>query len=155
RLSREATGALAAFAAERGASLNTLLQAAWAIVLHRYSRETDLVFGATRACRRSAFPDADGMVGLFINTLPMRVEVTPEKTLGDLLAEVRARQSEVRPHEHTPLVKVQGWSEVPRGRPLFETIVVYENRTLDATLRGSLDAGPARVGFTYRGQTNF
>ena len=61
-----------------GVTLNTLLQTAWAILLQRYSQETDVVFGATRACRRSAFPDADEMVGLFINTLPLRVRVEPD-----------------------------------------------------------------------------
>ena len=134
RLSMETTTALRTFAASQGVTLNTLLQTAWAILLHRYSREADVVFGATRACRRSAFADADQMVGLFINTLPLRVRISPEKRLGDLLKEVRALQVGSRQHEHTPLARVQSWSEVPRGRALFDTIVVYENCTLDTML---------------------
>ena len=59
-----------------------------------------------------------------------------------------------RHHEHTPLVKVQGWSEVPRGRPLFDTIVVYENHTLDTMLR-TQKVGRDRLGFSYHGQTNY
>ena len=106
-------------------------------LLHRYSGETDIVFGATRACRRSAFPDADDMVGLFINTLPLRVHVDPGRSTRRPAADVRALQIELREYEHTPLAKVQGWSEVPRGRALFDTILVYENRTLDATLRAT------------------
>ena len=82
RLSRETTTALRTFAESRGVTLNTLLQTAWAILLHRYSRETDVVFGATRACRRSAFADADEMVGLFINTLPLRVRLPPREDPG-------------------------------------------------------------------------
>ena len=113
RLSRETTTTLREFAASRSVTLNTLLQAAWAIVLHRHSGESDVVFGATRACRHSAFPDADEMVGLFINTLPVRVQVDPDGFIDDLLKEVRLIQIGLREHEHTPLAKVQGWSEVP------------------------------------------
>ena len=154
RLSREQTAALRELAASRGVTLNTLLQAAWAILLHRYSRETDVVFGATRACRRSALPDADEMVGLFINTLPLRVRLDPEARLDELLKDVRAQQGQLREHEHTPLVNVQGWSEVPRGSPLFETILVYEERTLDTVLR-TLKVQGARLEFAYHGQTNY
>ena len=154
RLSHEQTTALRELAASRGVTLNTLVQSAWAILLHRYSRETDVVFGATRACRRSTFPDADEMVGLFINTLPLRVKLEPEAGLDELLQEVRAQQVELREHEHTPLVSVQGWSEVSRGHPLFETIVVYEDRTLDTKLR-TLDVEGADLEFAYHGQTNY
>jgi amino acid adenylation domain-containing protein/non-ribosomal peptide synthase protein (TIGR01720 family) len=154
RLSRQQTAALRELAASRGVTLNTLLQSAWAILLHRYSRETDVVFGATRACRRSALPDADEMVGLFINTLPLRVRVDPEAGLDGLLEDVRAQQVQLREHEHTPLVNVQGWSEVPRGSPLFETILVYEERSLDTVLR-PLDVEGNRLEFAYHGQTNY
>ena len=58
RLSLKTTTALREFAASLDVTLNTLLQTAWAILLQRYSQETDVVFGATRACRRSAFSDA-------------------------------------------------------------------------------------------------
>jgi amino acid adenylation domain-containing protein/non-ribosomal peptide synthase protein (TIGR01720 family) len=154
RLSAETTSALRACAAAQGVTLNTLLQAAWAILLHRYSQETDIVFGATRACRRSAFPDADEMIGLFINTLPLRVSVDPEGRLDDLLRDVRGQQLALREHEHTPLVKVQGWSDVPRGRSLFDTILVYDEHTLDTNL-GVVDVQGSRLTFTYHGQTNY
>ncbi len=154
RLSLQTTTALREFAESLGVTLNTLLQTAWAILLQRYSQETDVVFGATRACRRSAFPDADEMIGLFINTLPLRVRVEPDRRLDELLQEVRALQVGLREHEHTPLVLVQGWSDVPRGRTLFDTILVYDERTLDRTLR-SLDPEGSRLSFAYHGQTNY
>jgi amino acid adenylation domain-containing protein/non-ribosomal peptide synthase protein (TIGR01720 family) len=154
RLSRAQTASLRELAAAQDVTLNTLLQSAWAILLHRYSGETEVVFGATRAGRRSAFADGDEMVGLFINTLPLRVKLDPEARLGALLTDVRAQQMELREYEHTPLANVQRWSEVPRGRPLFETILVYEDRTLDSTLR-SLDVEGSRLAFGYHGQTNF
>jgi amino acid adenylation domain-containing protein/non-ribosomal peptide synthase protein (TIGR01720 family) len=154
RLPREQTTALREFAASQDVTLNTLLQSAWAVLLHRYSREPEVVFGATRACRRSAFADADEMVGLFINTLPLRVQVDPDARLEELLKDVRAQQVELREYEHTPLASVQRWSDVPRGRPLFETILVYEDRTLDSTLR-TLDVEGSRLAFAYHGQTNY
>ena len=154
RLPLETTAALREFAASQGVTLNTLLQTAWAVLLSRYSREEDVVFGATRACRRSAFEDADEMVGLFINTLPLRVRVDSERHLNDLLKEVRALQVGLREYEHTPLVKVQAWSDVPRGSTLFDTILVYDDSSLGETLR-ALDPGSSRLAFSYRGQTNF
>ena len=74
RLSRSATDALRAFAATNALTLNTVVQGAWALLLSRYSGEKDIVFGATRACRRSSVESATEMVGLFINTLPVRTQ---------------------------------------------------------------------------------
>jgi amino acid adenylation domain-containing protein/non-ribosomal peptide synthase protein (TIGR01720 family) len=149
-----ATERLKAFAAAHGLTLHTLVQGAWAILLHRYSGEEDIVFGATRACRRSVFPDAGDMIGLFINTLPMRTGVEDDTGVLAFLKDVRARQVAVRAVEHTPLAKVQAWSAVPRGRPLFDTLVVYDNDTLDGYMR-SAGADPSRRRFAYRGQTNY
>ncbi len=154
RLSEAATAALKAFAREHDVTLNTLLQGAWAMLLHRYSGEADVVFGATRAGRRSTVPGADAMVGLFINTVPLRVPVTPEARLLPWLRELRAQNVAVRAYEHTPLVKIQGWADVPRGQPLFESIIVFENRSLDAELR-ALGGSWTNRHFRYQGQTNY
>jgi amino acid adenylation domain-containing protein len=135
KLSTETTSKLNAFVKEHKVSLNTLLQGAWALLLHRYSGEEDIVFGAIRACRHSTVKGGDSMVGLFINTLPMRVRVKPETRVMDCLQELRRQQVELREYEQTPLLQVQGWSEVPRGTPLFESIVVFENTLPDAPLR--------------------
>ena len=116
RLSEARTRALRALAKEHGLTLNTLLQGAWALLLHRYTGEEDVVFGSTRACRRSALGGADDVVGLLINTLPIRVRIDPEAALVPWLRRLREQQVALRPYEHTPLVKVQAWSEV-RARP--------------------------------------
>ncbi len=118
-LSAESTSALTAFAAHSGVTLNTLVQAAWAILLHRYSGEGDVCFGATRACRHGTVDGANDMVGLFINTVPVRASVAAERKLADLLSELRAGWVEMRAHEHTPLARVQASSEVPPGQSLF------------------------------------
>src|SRR5439155_1170800 len=154
RLSSALTSTLRERAREASVTLNTLLQGAWALLLHRYSGEPDVVFGATRACRRSTVSGADNMVGLFINTLPMRVRIDPEAKLAPWLQQLRAQQVALRAYEHTPLVKVQGWSEVPRGTPLFESLLVFENQTLDAQLR-ALGGTWSERRVQYRGQTNF
>jgi non-ribosomal peptide synthetase component F len=73
------------------------------------------------------------MVGLFINTLPVRGRVREESRVAEWLEELQGRQAEARQYEYAPLVEVQGWSEVERGQPLFESILVFENYPLDET----------------------
>lgn len=130
-------------------TVNTMMQAAWAILLHRYSGESDIVFGATRVARSTGFADAGEMVGLFINTLPVRVCVDDDADIVPWLHSLRAQQIALRPYEHTPLASVQSCSGVTRGTPLFESAVVYDNQTLDARMQM-----PGRH-FDYIGQTNF
>ncbi len=158
RLSREVTAELRAFAASQGGlvgvTLNNLVQAAWAVLLQRYSGQQDVVFGATRAGRPSVFPDAGEMVGLFINTLPLRVNVDPERRLGELLGDLRTLQFELRNYEHTPLAKIQGWSDLPRGEALFETLVVYDERRPGELLR-DLDPAGSWAATVHHQQTNY
>ena len=116
--------------------MGTLVQAAWALVLSRTTGRDDVVFGATRACRRSSLGgDAEKMVGLFINSIPVRAWVGDELTVAELLGRLRDQSVLMREHEHTPLVDIHGVSEVPQGVPLFETLVMFENRNLNRTLR--------------------
>ena len=135
-------------------TINTLLQGAWAVLLSRLSGERDVVFGATRACRKSGAAGADEMIGILINTLPVRIDADPAAELVGWLHEIRNQSLSVREHEHTPLSKVQSWSSVERGQPLFESIVVYEHLTLDAQLK-ALGGRWQRRSFQYIGQTNF
>jgi len=134
-LSTEITTRLRSLADENQLTLNTVVQGAWAVLLSRCSGEVDVLFGATRACRWSSVEGAETMMGLFINTLPVRADVNPEASLLPWLKELRAQWVAMREHEHTPLVKVQGWSEVPGGVSLFESIVVFENFHLDTLFR--------------------
>ena len=129
------TASLKQFAEHAGVTLNTLVQGSWAILLSRYTGEDDIVFGATRACRRSAVDGAESMVGLFINTLPVRVRVPASELITSWLQRLRASQVAVREYEHTPLGMVQAWSDVPRGTSLFESIVVFENDQLSDALQ--------------------
>lgn len=137
RLSADLTLALNAFAQRQQLTLNTLLQGAWALLLSQYSGEDEVVFGATRACRRTML-DGDGgdsMVGLFINTLPVRARLHSEVSVLQYLQELRAQSLAVRPHEHTPLIQVQKWSEVPRDVTLFDYLLVFEHYLLNDALQ--------------------
>lgn len=154
RLSRELTEKLSAFAQTAGVTVNTLLQAAWALLLHHHSGEEDIVFGATRAGRASTLNDGDAPVGLFINTLPMRIPVQPEATIGAWLREIREQHLALRSYEQTPLRVIRKASEVPNGVNLFNSILVFENYLLDTALRGQGGEWSNRH-FEYIGQTNF
>src|SRR5262249_7341790 len=108
----------------------------------------------TRAWQRPALEGAESMVGLFINTLPMRVHVSPGGSLLPWLKELRAQWDALRDYEHTPLVKVQGWSDVPSGKPLFESILVFENYLLNSALRAQGGSWENRD-FRLLGPTNY
>jgi amino acid adenylation domain-containing protein/non-ribosomal peptide synthase protein (TIGR01720 family) len=134
-LSRETTAAVEALARRHHLTVNTVLQGAWGLLLCRYSGEEDVVFGATVAGRPPELPGVDSMLGLFINTLPVRVWVSPHRRAADYLSALQEQQVEARQYEYTALASVQRWSEVPPGTPLFESILVFENYPVDRTLR--------------------
>ncbi|HLO02128.1 MAG TPA: amino acid adenylation domain-containing protein [Symbiobacteriaceae bacterium] len=134
QLTPELTATLQSLARQHQLTMNTLVQGAWAVLLNRYSGEEDLVYGSTVACRPVDLPDVETMVGLFINTLPVRVRVPHDASLIPWLQALQTTQVEQRQFEYTPLVQVQGWSDLPRGTSLFETIVVFENYPVDTML---------------------
>ncbi len=147
QLSPEATTALQSFARQHQLTPNNLLQGAWALLLAGYSGESDVVFGATVSGRPPALLGVESMVGLFINTLPMRVQVAGDTELLAWLKALQSQQVETEQYAYTPLVEIQNWSDVPRGMPLFESIVVFENYPVDASLRqrrGSLEFSEVR-----------
>jgi surfactin family lipopeptide synthetase C len=138
RLSHTTTADFYSFVKQHQLTLNTLVQAAWAFLLSRYSGEQDVVFGATVSGRPTALADVESMVGLFINTLPVRVRVSPKQELLSWLQQLLAQQVETRQYEYTSLVDIHKWSDIPAGLPLFESIVVFENYPLDETF-GKID----------------
>jgi amino acid adenylation domain-containing protein/non-ribosomal peptide synthase protein (TIGR01720 family) len=153
-LEADVTYELRAAAEHWSVTVNTLVQGAWAILLSRYSGEADVCFGATRAGRAGTIEGADAMVGLFINTVPVRVQVENAAPLGPWLSALRQQWVDVRPHEHTPLARVQAWSEVPPGKPLFRSLVVFENYDLATHFR-EREGAWARRSLRLHEQTNF
>ena len=135
QLPESTTSALKIFAKQNNLTLNTIFQAAWALLLSHYCNEEDVVFGAVRACRHSTIKGGIDIAGCFINTLPVRVRISPEQFLIPWLQELREQHLAVRPHEQTPLSQILEWSQIPRPTPIFESIVVYNHLTMLSSLR--------------------
>ncbi|WP_164003015.1 non-ribosomal peptide synthetase, partial [Pyxidicoccus caerfyrddinensis] len=137
-LSAEATASLLSFARQHQLTPNTLALAAWGLVLSHYSGEQDVVFGNTVAGRPPELPGSDSLVGLFINTLPTRVRMPSDSApLRPWLQSLQAQQLELRQYEHSPLVQIQSFSQVPRGASLFDSLLVFENYPVDESLADS------------------
>lgn len=135
KLSHELTAALRNFAQQHQLTLNTVVEGAWALLLNAYSGEEDIVIGGITSGRPADLPGVDSIVGLFINTLPVRVRISPEDALVHWLRKLQDSHAEMRRYEYSPLVQVQGWSEVPRGVPMFDSLFVFENYPLLDLLR--------------------
>ncbi|MCA1568631.1 MAG: amino acid adenylation domain-containing protein, partial [Acidobacteria bacterium] len=153
-LPADLTAGLQTFARLNRLTLGTVMQGAWALLLSRYSAEEDVVFGVTVSGRPAELAGVETMVGLFINTLPVRVHVAPGSSLLDWLRGLQEQQAELRRYEFSPLVEVQGWSEIERGQPLFESIFGFENYPLDQTLR-ELSGGVRVEDVRLAEKTNF
>src|SRR6185369_1548605 len=137
RLSQATTTALQSFARRHHLTLHTVLQGAWALLLNRYSGAEDVVFGTTLSGRPVSPLEIQETVGIFINTLPVRIQVPFDGLLSAWLHELQNKQVELGKHEHTPLVQIQGWSEVPRGTQLFESVLSFLNYPITSALQQS------------------
>ncbi|SDD25289.1 non-ribosomal peptide synthetase [Actinokineospora iranica] len=115
---------LAALCAERGWTLNTFVQGAWALLLGALTGRSDVVFGAVAAGRPAELAGVENMVGLFANTVPVRVRLRPDETVADLLDRVQREQADLMAHQHLGLAEIQ--RAAGRDR-LFDTLVVFEN----------------------------
>jgi amino acid adenylation domain-containing protein len=133
QLSATATAALQTFAQQHQLTLNTVIQGAFALLLSRYCDATDVVFGATSSGRPAALAGVESMVGLFINTLPVRVQVTGDAPIVPWLQALQLQQAEALQYEYSSLLDIQSWSELPPGVALFDSIVVMENYPVTLT----------------------
>ncbi|MGW2817874.1 amino acid adenylation domain-containing protein [Streptomyces sp. NPDC001415] len=115
-------------AAELGVTLNTVVQGAWALVLAGLMGRQDVVFGATVSGRPAEVPGVDSMVGLFINTLPVRVAMSPWDSIGTLLTGLQDRQGALLDHHHTGLADIHRATGLP---VLFDTVTVFESFPVD------------------------
>ncbi|GER90194.1 hypothetical protein KDW_43560 [Dictyobacter vulcani] len=127
RLTAETTQRLQQLARQHKLTLNSIMQSAWALLLSHYSGQDDIVFGITVSGRPAEVAGVETMVGLFINSLPLRIQIEPQMPVLDWLKSVQNLQTEVRQYEYSPLAQIQGWSDVARGTSLFESLLVFEN----------------------------
>ncbi|SIT01149.1 non-ribosomal peptide synthetase [Achromobacter sp. MFA1 R4] len=134
RLDESATQALRALAQAQRVTLNTVIQAAWAIVLQRYTQQDTVVFGATVAGRPATLAGVEDILGLFINTLPVPVSRNPAQSVSAYLQALQQTNVRLREQEHAALSDIQRWAG-SSGRPLFDSILVFENYPIDETLK--------------------
>ncbi|MBD2520823.1 amino acid adenylation domain-containing protein, partial [Nostoc sp. FACHB-973] len=154
QLTVSATAAVKSFVRQHQLTINNLVQATWGLLLCRYSQETDVVFGATVSGRPPSLVGVESMVGLFINTLPVRVQISDNTQLLSLLKDLQAQQVESEQFSYSSLVEIQALSDVNRGTSLFESIVVFENYPVDsAALQG--DGSFSVSSFGSIEQTNY
>ncbi|HEY6806351.1 MAG TPA: amino acid adenylation domain-containing protein [Pyrinomonadaceae bacterium] len=135
RLTAEQTQRLQERARREQVTMNTVLQGAWALLLSRYSGTSDVVFGTTVSGRPAKLASVEQMIGLFINTLPVRIRIPVNQPVWDWLRELQTEQLEMLQYEYSPLAQVQQWSEVAAGKSLFETLLAYENYPIEQSMR--------------------
>ncbi|MBM2619517.1 amino acid adenylation domain-containing protein [Actinoplanes sp. LDG1-06] len=152
-VTEELTGRLRDVARATGVTLNTVVQCAWAVLVGRLTGRTDVVFGATVSGRPAEVAGVESMIGLFINTIPVRARLGSAATLRDLLAGVQQEQAELTDHHHLPLSSIT--EPVPVTGELFDTLIVYENYPVDAEALAAPVEGPRIAEMTGQDATHY
>ena len=127
-LTEQQTSALGSLAAKNQVTLSTVMKAAWSIVLAKYNQKQEVVFGGVVSGRPGELEGVEQMVGLFINTIPVRVTVDGDMTLTSLLQRVQTDMAESEPFHYFSLASIQAASELKQN--LFDHIMVFENYPL-------------------------
>ncbi|MEI5101186.1 condensation domain-containing protein, partial [Streptomyces sp. PmtG] len=132
-------------AARLGVTLNTLVQGTWAVLLAKLTGRSDIVFGATVSGRPPAVKGVDDIVGLFINTVPVRVRCAHQDTFADVLTALQDRQGGLLDHHQHSLAEIQRATGL---NTLFDTMVVFESFPVDreAIVEANSSAGVALTG---------
>ncbi|MCE1117369.1 amino acid adenylation domain-containing protein [Pseudomonas sp. NMI795_08] len=132
------TRQLKAVAQQLRVTPNTLVQAAWLLLLQRHTGQDTVCFGATVAGRPAELPGSGEMLGLFINTLPIVQTLSEHSVVSEWLQALQAWNLEVRDHEHASLAEIQRWAG-QGGAGLFDSIIVFENYPVDERLAEAQD----------------
>ncbi|MCM3342854.1 amino acid adenylation domain-containing protein [Paenibacillus sp. MER TA 81-3] len=153
-LDRKQTERISQAAREQGVTVNTLLQTAWGLLLHKYSGTTDAVFGSVVSGRPAALPGVEGMIGLFINTIPVRVKCEAGETAARVLQQAQEQALASQAYDYYPLHEIQ--TQSTKNRELFNHILVFENYPVEehAGLLGDT-AGLEITGVQAEEQTNY
>ncbi|PRA33150.1 non-ribosomal peptide synthetase [Pseudomonas poae] len=149
-----ATTRLTAFARAQKVTVNTLVQAAWLLLLQRYTGQRCVTLGTTVSGRPAELPGIEEQIGLFINTLPLIAEPQAQQSVGEWIQQVQGLNLALREHEHTPLYDIQRWAG-SAGEALFDSILVFENFPVAQSLQQGA-AGGLRFGAAHNHeQTNY
>ena len=124
-LDQRLTEQLKTLAVQCAATLNTVFQAAWGILLSKYNNMQDVVFGSVVSGRSAEVEGIEKMVGLFINTIPVRIKYEDPDTIGSLIRRIQEEALQAEPHHYNSLAEIQSTSGV--GRNLIDHIIVFEN----------------------------
>ncbi len=144
--------ALSSAARQHGLTLNTVVQGAWAILLGWLTQRDDVVFGTTVSGRPPVLPGIETMVGLFINTLPVRARPQPANSVLNLLTAMQEQQSRLDEHQYLGLAEIQ---RVAGHGELFDTLTIFENYPLTAAPEQSDRAELDMLGVTGREGTHY
>ncbi len=125
------------FCKKQKTTVAALIYTAWGLLLHKYNNTNDIVFGTTVSGRNADIVGIEDMVGLFINTLPLRVNSTENNSIQSLLKMVDNILKEREEYQSTPLVDIKSYSGIASKEELFDTLVVIENYPLDQVLLSS------------------
>ena len=129
-MSGETTRALSELARSHHTTVNTVLQAAWAQLLMWLTGHHDVAFGVAVSGRPAEVVGAESMVGLLINTVPVRARITPATTTTDLLDQLQSAHNHTLEHQHLALSEIH---RVTGQEYLFDTLFVFENYPIDTT----------------------
>jgi amino acid adenylation domain-containing protein/non-ribosomal peptide synthase protein (TIGR01720 family) len=121
-----------------GVTLNTIFQVAWAILLSRYNHTRDVLFGSVISGRPPEIEGMESMVGLFINTVPVRIQYAEGQCVSDLLCQVQERAIGNEDHSYCPLAEIQSHSELGRG--MMDHIMAFENYPIAEQIRNASGA---------------
>jgi acyl carrier protein len=141
RLPAGPTAVLQDFARRSRLTFNTLVQGVWALLLSRYSGELDVIFGTTVSGRPEELEGVESMIGMFITTLPFRVQVDPAAHAWTWLQGLQNRFLDLRAYEYCSAGQVHQWSEVSALTPLYESLLVFENYPVQPGEAGASKGG--------------
>ena len=133
---KELVERLSDFSKEHRITMADFFYCAWGVLLQKYTDSDDVVFGATAAGRSidGNIPGIEEMVGLFINTIPLRIQTFPGEKILDLLHRIDQELQTRKAYEHTPLLQIKEFSELDKNQELFDSVMVIENYPLDRRL---------------------
>ncbi|WP_326555617.1 non-ribosomal peptide synthetase [Micromonospora sp. NBC_01813] len=133
-LTREESELVRAAATAAEVTVNSLINAAWGLLRARYAGQSEAAFAVTRSCRGATAPGGAEMIGLLINTVPVRLRIPAESTVTDLLHDVHHRIRQVRDHQYAPFTTILEWAGHRPEVPLIDSLVVFERRLAHSVL---------------------